>query len=159
MRGSVCAGLVTVCLLAGWGCAMVGAPPEPVHQADLVVTMLERHLGQLDANIDRLERQIAELHKVPETQDPVLREIRTLDLQGWHLHQEQWKIQREHFRFAIGQIRQVKARPDAKAQLLEQWAKHEQDYERALDELRQQRHQLEQRRHQAEAQVVERYLR
>lgn len=158
MRGSVCAGLVTVLLLAGWGCATIGAPPEPVHQTDVVMTMLERHLGQLDANIDRLEQQVAALQRVPDTEDPVLREIRALDLKGWHLHQAQWKVQREHFRFALEEIREVKARPDRKAQLLDQWTRHEQDYERALDELRQQRHQLEQRRHQAEAQIVERYL-
>lgn len=158
MRGSVRAGLMTVCLLSGWGCAMTGAPPEPVHPSDLVVTMLERHLGQLNANLDRLDKQIEVLQQVPDTQDPVLRQIRALDLSGWRLHLQQSQIQREHFQLALEQIREAKAHPDSKARLLEQWTKHEQGYERALDDLRQQRHQLEQQRHQAEAQVVERYL-
>ncbi|MFM8551771.1 MAG: hypothetical protein ACKOCD_05555 [Nitrospiraceae bacterium] len=159
MRGIVCTGLVTVVLLAGWGCAMTAGPPEPVHQADLVMTMLERHLGQLNANVDRLDKQIADLKQVPDTQDPILRQIRTLDLDGWRLHHQQLLVQREHFRFALAQIRQVKAQPDDKVRLLEQWTKHEQDYEQALDDLRRQRHQLEQQRHRAEAQVVERNLR
>nr|MBI3614171.1 hypothetical protein [Nitrospirota bacterium] len=158
MRERISLILVAVLLLAGWGCAAVAPPPEAAHPADLVVTMLERHLGQLNANVDRLDKQLADLQKVPETSDPTLREIRTLDLGGWQLHQQQLKVQREHFRFALEQLQQVKAHPDNKAQLLEQWVKHEQGYERALDDLRQQRHQLEQQRHKVEAQVVERYL-
>jgi chromosome segregation ATPase len=151
--------LAAVVLLAGWGCAITVAPSEPPHQADLVMAMLDRHLGQLDANISRLDKQIADLQKVPETQDATLREIRSLDLKGWQLHEQQLKVQREHFRFAQDQLLEAKTHPENKARLLEQWTRHEQGYERALDDLRQQRHRLEQQRHQAEAQVVERYLR
>ncbi len=159
MRERIYLHLVAALLLTGWGCAAVAPPPEAAHPADLVVTMLERHLGQLNANVDRLDKQLADLQQVPETSDPTLREIRSLDLSGWRLHQQQLKVQREHFRFALEQLQQVQVHPDNKARLLEQWTRHEQDYERALDDLRQQRHQLEQQRHKVEAQVVERYLR
>jgi chromosome segregation ATPase len=159
MRERIYLTLTAVLLLAGWGCAAAVPQPEAAHPADLVVTMLERHLGQLNANVDRLDKQLADLQKVPETPDPTLREIRALDLSGWQVHQQQLKVQREHFRFALEQLRQVQAHPDDKARLLEQWTRHEQEYERALDDLRQQRHQLEQQRHKVEAQVVERYLR
>jgi len=153
------ASLVTILLLSGWGCATAAPPPDAAHPADLVMAMLERHLGQMDTSLDRLEKQLAQMQKLPDTTDPTLREIRALDLAGWQLHQQQWKLQREHFLFAQEQLRRAKAHPDEKARLLEQWTAHERDYERALDGFRQQRHELEQQRHKAEAQVVERYLR
>lgn len=151
--------LGSLVLLVAGGCATAAAPPNQPHPAELVSTMLERHLSQLDQSLARLDKQLADMQSLPETPDPTLREIRALDLVGWQLHQQQWLLQREHFRFALNQLREAKAHPEAKAALLEQWARHEKDYEKALDDFRQQRHELEQKRHQIEAQLVERYLR
>lgn len=159
MRQRYSAILGSLMLLAAGGCATGAPAPDQPHPADLVSTMLERHLNELDAGIARLDKQLAEMQQLPETADPTLREIRALDLVGWQLHQQQWLLQREHFRYAQDRLREVKAHPENKAQLLQQWMTHEKEYEKALDDFRQRRHELEQKRHQIEAQIVERYLR
>lgn len=159
MRRALSMTLASLALLAAGGCATTAATPAQPHPAELVSTMLERHLSELDNSLARLDKQLAEMRSLPETPDPTLREIRALDLVGWQLHQRQWLLQREHFRFALSHLREAQAHPENKTALLEQWTRHEQGYEKALDDFRQQRHELEQKRHQIEAQLVERYLR
>lgn len=164
MPNTLIASLLVITLAAAGGCTGAPlfqreSPPAAAHPADVVQTMLARHLGQLDANIGRLSKQISELEKMPDTPDPTIREIRALDLAGWQLHQQQWLLQREHFRFAQDQLRRLKENPSEKPKLLGEWSKHEREYEAVLDGFRQQRHALEKKRLQVEAQVVERYLR
>jgi len=151
--------ILALALLAAGGCAATTPQPDQPHPAEVVTTMLERHLSQLDQSIAKLDKQLADMQQLPDTSDPTLREIRALDLVGWQLHQQQWLLQREHFRFAQAQLREAKAHPENKARLLEDWVRHEKEYEKALDDFRRQRHELEQKRHQVEAQIVERYLR
>jgi len=150
--------LMTVFLLATGGCAATTPPPDQAHPSDLVMSMLEQDMNQMDANLDRLNRQLSDLQGLPKTADPTLREIQGLDLAGLQLRQQQWQYQREHFKFVQEQLRRAKIHPEDKPMLLEQWTKHEQDYEKTLEDYRNKRHVLEEKRHQVEAQVFERYL-
>ncbi|MDE3052044.1 MAG: hypothetical protein KGJ48_19340, partial [Nitrospirota bacterium] len=114
---------------------------------------------QLNTNIERLGKQMIALKQLPDTPDPALRELRELDLTGWELHQKQWMLQREHFLFTREQLQRVRETPEKKPQLLAQWTTQLQQYQAALAGLRQQRHSLEEKYFQVEAQVVEQYLR
>lgn len=126
---------------------------------DSVSQMLNKGIMQLTVNVEGLTTRMAELQRLPEVTDPTLRELRALDLSGWQLHQQQWKLQLEHLLFTRKQLRLANESPADRSQLLQQWAKRQQEYERALDDLRQQRLALEQKRVQVEAQLIERSLR
>lgn len=151
--------LVATILVAAQGCAGTAATREASHPSDVMLGMLDRHLTQLNANIDDLDKRIAGLQRMPETTDSTISEVRALDIAGWQLHQRQWTLQRDHLRFARAQLQRAKANPGDKPPLLEEWNQHEQEYEAALDGFRQQRHELERKRLQVEAQLIQRDLR
>lgn len=151
--------LVVTILFVAPGCVGTAIQREAVPPADMMLGMLDRHLTQLGANIDELDKRIANFQRLPKTDDPTVSEVRALDLAGWRLHQRQWMLQRDHLRFAQGQLQRAKANPGDKPRLLEEWNKHEQEYEAALDDFRQQRHELERKRLQVEAQLIQRDLR
>jgi hypothetical protein len=161
MRGPWFA-LLIVAVIGVQGCAaQTQARPESSdagHPSDMVSGMINLHLSQLNTGIDGLDRQIAQLQRMPETTDPVVRELRALDLAGWQLHQQQWKFQRDHLRFALDQLQQAKAQPDEKPRILDRWVKQEQTYETAVNDFRQQRHALERKRLELEGELVRRHL-
>jgi len=131
----------------------------PLQQTpDTTIGMLDRHLTELSGNINRLTDRMDDLRRMPETPDPTIRDLRALDLAGWELHQQQWVLQREHLRFARTQLQRVIESPGDKAHIRDEWMKHEQAFEAAMDDFRQQRHALEQKRLQVEAQAIDRFL-
>ena len=133
---------------------------QPLEQTpDMAVGMLDKHLVELDRNIAQLNERIADLKHLPDTPDPTIRELRALDLAGWELHQQQWVLQREHLQFARTQLQHVSQSPAEKPRLHEEWTKHEQAFEAAMGDFRQQRHALEQKRLQVEAQFIDNFLR
>lgn len=133
---------------------------EPLqHTPETVMGLIDRHLSQLSRNIDDLNDRMADLKHMPDTPDPTIRDLRALDLAGWQLHQQQWILQREHLQFARMQLQRATDHPNEKAQLQQEWTKHEQEFEAALDDFRQQRHALEKKRLQVEAELIDRYLR
>lgn len=134
----------------------VVAPLQQTPQT--TIGMLDKHLTQLNGNIDGLNDRMNELRQMPETLDPAIRDLRALDLAGWELHQQQWILQREHLKYARTQLQRVLDSPGDKAQLREEWTKHEHAFEAAMEDFRQQRHALEQKRLQVEAQVIDRFL-
>jgi hypothetical protein len=141
------------------GCtAPVGYGRTTADAPDTVLGMLDRGLTQITANIDALSQRITALQQVSDTTDPILRELRALDLSGWQLHQQQWLLQRDHLQFAKTQLLQAGEHPQEKPWLLARWSEHELQYERALEELRQQRQALERERFQVEARLIERFL-
>ena len=164
MQGQWLALPLAIALAAAHGCAggtdqvQPGASGETAHPSDMVLGMIEMHLAQLNRGIDGLDRQIAQLRRMPETTDPAVRELRALDLAGWQLHQQQWTFQRDHLRFALAQLQRAKANPGEKAQIMELWVKQEQAYETAVDGFRQQRLVLERKRLQVEGELVRRHL-
>lgn len=132
---------------------------QPLEQTpDTVVGMLDKHLAELDRNIAELNERMADLKHMPDTPDPTIRELRALDLAGWELHQQQWILQREHLQFARTQLRQVSQSPGDKPRLHGEWTKHEEAFEAAMQDFRQQREALEQKRLQVEAQFIDNFL-
>lgn len=153
-----------ICLSALPGCARWTAAPHDVvapveHTPETIMGLLDRHLSQLNTSIEELGDRMAELKRAPDTPDSTIRELRALDLAGWQLHQQQWMLQREHLRFARTQLQRATAQPGDKQSIQQEWAKHEQEFEAALDDFRQERHALEKKRLQMEAQLIDRYLR
>lgn len=163
MMSEVRAAVVGILVATVVGCA--GTPgvdrkaSSSADSIDSVSQMLNKGIMQLTVNVEGLTTRMAELQRLPEVTDPTLRELRALDLSGWQLHQQQWKLQLEHLLFTRKQLRLANESPADRSQLLQQWAKRQQEYERALDDLRQQRLALEQKRVQVEAQLIERSLR
>lgn len=132
---------------------------EEGSELDVILGTLENRIAQLTTNIERLGQQITALKQAPDTADPVLRELRALDLAGWQLHQQQWVLQREHLLFTKEHLRRALETPQDRPQLLAQWTKQAQQYQTALEELRQQRYALELKYFQNEARMIEQYLR
>lgn len=133
---------------------------EPLqHTPETVMGLIDRHLAQLNKNIEGLNDRMADLKQMPDTPDPTIRELRALDLAGWQLHQQQWILQREHLQYARTHLQRATEHPNEKPQIQQEWTKHEQEFEATLDEFRQQRHALEKKRLQVEAELIDRYLR
>jgi prefoldin subunit 5 len=152
--------MVGTWLILAVGCAApVPTLPEEGSELDVFLETLENRITQLTTNIERLGKQMTALKQAPDTLDPVLRELRALDLAGWQLHQQQWMLQRAYLLMARQQVRQGRETPQDKPRLLAQWTQQVQQYEAALEDLHQQRHGLEHKYFQIEARVVEQYLR
>jgi prefoldin subunit 5 len=156
--------LVLTFVIAAQGCTgLTGTPRDVVaplqYTPETVMGMLDKHLVQLNRNIEGLTDRMADLQHMPDTLDPTIRELRALDLAGWQLHQEQWLLQRGHLQYARAQLQRAAENPSEKPQILQEWTKHEQEFEDALDDFRQQRHALEKKRLQVEAQLIDRHLR
>jgi hypothetical protein len=157
--------ILAACMLltTHYGCANLATEPKDVvapkqHTPETVVGMIDRHLQQLNKSMEMLDERIADLKSMPDVADPTIRELRALDLAGWQLHQQQWLLQREHLQYARVQLLRATEHPDDKPQLQAAWTTHEQEFEAALDDFRQQRHALEKKRLQVEAQLIDRHL-
>lgn len=152
---------VLILLIIGFtGCATPSGQGHATADApDPVLGMLDRGLTQITVSINALAQRITALQQTSDIMDPILRELRALDLSGWQLHQQQWLLQRDHLQFAKTHLLQAGERPQEKPRLLTQWNEHELQYERTLEELRQQRQALERERFQVEARLIERSLR
>ena len=131
---------------------------RPANPTSTLLSMLDQGIGQLDSNISNVKNRISDLQRLPETDDQTLRDLRAMDLAGWTLHQQQWALQRDHLIFAKQHIKNAQASPEDRPRLLKEWTIHEQQYESTLDDLRKQRHDLERKRFQVEAQLIERHL-
>ncbi|MDE3018281.1 MAG: hypothetical protein KGO52_14340 [Nitrospirota bacterium] len=144
------------------GCAEAprGEPNmAPASDSTRLLGQLDQHLAQLTANIDGIAKRLEELRRTPDSTDPVVRELRALDLMGWELHREQWRAQRDHLQFARQQLQRVNTTPGERPALLDQWARHELVFAPAMEEFRQQRLTLERQRLKVESQLIERALR
>lgn len=120
--------------------------------------LINRDIMRLGINIEGIKKRMAEMQALPASSDPTQRELRALDLSTSQLHQQQWILQRDHLLFAKEQLKRASESQAAKQQLLEEWRQREQQYEKAIEELRQQRMALERKRVQVEGQLVERSL-
>ena len=132
--------------------------PEPVPPDDPVSGLLSKGITQLNSNINALSKRMNDVQQASAGTDPVLQELQALDLSGWQLHQQQWVLQRDHLVMARDALRRASKSQGEKGQLLAQWRQHQQQYMKALEELRQQRHYLESKHLEVEARLVERGL-
>ncbi len=133
--------------------------PQPAEFVDPVLGLLNKGIVQLGASIDRAATRREALNQFPDTQDPVLQQLRALDMVSLDLHQQQWVLQRNHLYLAKAQLLASRRNPSGKARLLQEWITHEQQYRQDMDEFRQKRLDLEHTRLTIEGQLIERSLR
>ena len=162
MRTQWLAGSALTCLLTLPACAAMHEPHNivtPMQQTpETMIGMLDQHLAELSTSIEGLNHRMDHLKNMPDTPDPSIRELRALDMAGWELHQQQWVLQREHLTYARTQLGRVLESPGEKAQIHEDWTKHVQKFEAAMEDFRQQRHTLEQKRLKVESQVIDQFF-
>lgn len=135
------------------------AESDAIYPLPAILTDVERHIKQLTINIEDNSDRIEFLRKAPASKDPLLQEVLNLDIRGWEVHQEQWKLQLEHVRFAEGLLRKVLDHPEEKPGALKAAQIHNKEYKAAMDEFRQQRAGIEVLRIEKGSELLEQYLR
>lgn len=151
--------VVLVCTLVIGGSWTALAAAESIRPLNLILLDLEKHIGELTINIEDVAERIEVLRATPPINDPIIQELRNLDLEGWELHEEQWRLQLKHLRFTENLLKQLHETKGDKADLLKTWIDHEREYETALEAYRDKRHVIEGARLQKEGKMIERYLR
>jgi uncharacterized protein YukE len=131
---------------------------DPNPGEDLVKSLLSKGIAQLDMNINALSKRMDDVQKASVRTDATLQELQALDLSGWQLHRQQWVLQRDHLVLARDLIQQTSTSGSKKGQLLDRWHQHRQDYAQALEELRQQRQDLERKHLEVEGRLIEHRL-
>ena len=135
------------------------AASDSIRPLKMILLDLDKHIGELTINIEEVAERIEVLRGTEPIDDPIIQELRTLDLEGWELHEEQWQLQLKHLQFAEKLLKQFDQETGNKEKLLKTWIDHERDYETALEAYRDKRHAIEGARLQKEGKMIERYLR
>jgi hypothetical protein len=154
--------LLHVLPIIGLTSILMGASQAPSPSSDPsyaeLLGLLDQGITQLSSSIDGIGKRIAEGSRLPETPDGAMRQLRQLDQSAWQLRQNQWKVQRDHLMFAKDHLLAATKDQHAKPQLLQEWMAHEQQFLSRLEELRQNRLDLERQRFRVEADLIQRYL-
>lgn len=153
---------VAIALMSLLGCADAsrGARSSALPSTSpMTLEQLDQHLAQLTTQIDGITARLEALRHTPEAADPVIRELRALDLKGWELHRAQWLAQRDHLQIARNNLQRVQTNPEERAELLGQWARHQHVFMSTMDEFRRERLTVERKRLEVESALIERALR
>lgn len=151
--------LCIVTLVMGTGCAgPTTGTRNTISSEDPALGLLSKRITQLTVNLNGLPKRMSEAPPMPAESDATLQQLRELDFSGWQLHQKQWGLQRDHLVFARDQLEKAQKNPGDKPQLLNTWRQRQQEYQAALEEIHQQRQQLERQHLEAEARLIERRL-
>lgn len=135
------------------------AANEEMHPLPSILGDIERQIAELTINIEKISDRIQFLHEVPDSKDPLIQEVRSLDLRGWELHQEQWKVQRDGLQFTEGLLRKVQDHPEEKPEALQAWLVRLKEFKETMNDYRQQRAEIEVLRIESEVKLIEQYLR
>jgi hypothetical protein len=135
------------------------AASESIRPLNLILLDLDKHIGELTINLEDVAERIEVLRAMPSIDDPIIQELRKLDLKGWELHEEQWRLQLKHLKFAEDLLKKFHTGSGDKSELLKTWIDHEREYETTLEAYRNKRHAIEGARLQKEGKMIERYLR
>jgi len=130
-----------------------------MHPLPSILTDIERHIAELTINIEKISDRMKFLREAPASNDPLIQEVRNLDLRGWELHQEQWKMQLDGLRFTEGLLRRVHDHPEEKPEALQAWLGRLKEFKAAMNDYRQQRAGVEVLRIETEVKLIEQYLR
>lgn len=125
---------------------------------DPVIDLLSKGITQLNVNIDRVSKRMNDVRQASTGTDSTLQELQALDLSGWELQQRQWVVQRNHLVLTRDTLQRIQLSGEEKADLLAQWQQQRRQYVKAMEDLRQQRHQLESKHLEVEARLIERRL-
>jgi len=152
--------LGVVTFVMGAGCAGPSSTNtrDTISSGDPAIGLLSMRISQLTVNLNGLSKRMSEAPPMPTESDATLQELRALDLSGWQLHQKQWDLQRGHLVFARDLLEKAQKNPGDRSQLLNTWRQRQQEYQAALEEIHQQRQQLEQQHLEAEARLIEQRL-
>jgi len=132
---------------------------ETIRPLNLILLDLDKHIGELTINLEDVAERIEVLRAMPPIDDLIIQELRKLDLKGWELHEEQWRLQLKHLKFAEDLLQKFHNGSGGKSELLKIWIDNEREYETALEAYRDKRHAIEGARLQKEGKMIERYLR
>lgn len=135
------------------------AANEEVHPLPFIITDIEGHIAELTINIEKISDRMRFLREAPDSKDPLIQEVRNLDLRGWELHQEQWKVQLDGLRFTEGLLRKVQDHPEEKPEALQAWLGRLNEFKEVMNDYRQQRAGIEVLRIETEAKLIEQYFR
>jgi hypothetical protein len=135
------------------------ATAEEIHPLNFIITDIEHHITELTINIEKISDRMKLLREVPASKDPLIQEVKNLDLRGWELHQEQWKLQLDGLRFTERLLRKVNDHPEEKPEALQAWLGRLKEFKAAMNQYRQQRAGIEVLRIETEAKLIEQYLR
>jgi len=141
--------------LGGGSMSLASSDIRPL---EMIISDLERHIAELQLNISMIENRMLHLRETPKTNDSLIQQLRDLDFKGWTLHEEQWKLQLTHLRFADELLKEVQKTGHGESQLFKKWRGHRQQYENDLEDYRHQRHAIEEQRLQIEGNMIGRYL-
>ena len=132
---------------------------EEMHPLPSIITDIEHHIAELTINIEKISDRMKFLREAPASKDPLIQEVRNLDLRGWELHQEQWHLQLEQLRLTEGLLRRVHDHPEDNLKALQTWESQIKAFKEAMQEYRQQRAGVEVLRIETEVKLIEQYLR
>ena len=107
------------------------AASETIRPLNLILLDLDKHIGELTINVEEVAERIEVLRAMPPSEDPVIQELRKLDLEGWELHEEQWRLQLQHLKFTEDLLKKFREGSGEKAELLKIWIDQEREYETA----------------------------
>lgn len=130
-----------------------------MHPLPSIITDIEHHIAELTVNIEKISDRMKFLREAPASNDPLIQEVKNLDLRGWELHQEQWKMQLDQLRSTEKLLRRVHAHPEEKSQALQAWLSQIKPFKEAMQEYREQRAGVEVLRIETEVKLIEQYLR
>ena len=108
------------------------AVAEEQHPLPSIITDIERHIAELTINIEKISDRMNFLREVPLSNDPLIQEVRNLDLRGWELHQKQWKLQLDQLRFTEELLRKVHDHPEEKSGALQSWLSQIKEFKEAM---------------------------
>lgn len=135
------------------------AANEEKHPLPFIIMDIERHIAELTINLEKISDRMKFLREVPDSKDPLIQEVRNLDLRGWELHQEQWKLQLDGLRFTEGLLRKIQDHPEEKPEALQTWLGRLEEFKKAMNDYQQQRAGIEVLRIETEGKLIEQYLR
>jgi hypothetical protein len=130
-----------------------------MHPLPSIITDIEHHIAELTVNIEKISDRMKFLRESPASNDPLIQEVKNLDLRGWELHQEQWKMQLDQLRMTEELLRRVHAHPEEKSQALQTWLSQVTTFKEAMQGYREQRAGVEVLRIETEVKLIEQYLR
>jgi hypothetical protein len=134
------------------------AAAEEIHPLPSMIADIEHHIAELTINIEKISDRMKFLREAPDSKDPLIQEVRNLDLRGWELHQEQWKLQLDQLRVTEALLRRVHAHPEEKSGALPTWRNQIKEFKAEMNEYRQQRAGIEVLRIETEVKLIEQYL-
>jgi len=120
--------------------------------------MQEKNIEMLTRYLDMMESRVAELRSLPESEDPLLREIQANDLTGANLRMELLELLLDHSRYVREKLLDAQADPGRKKEILHEYRQQRRALMRKVDAIDEQQDRQERRRMELGEKLVEEAL-